>query len=62
MDAASSRPVKKKAIFWQSFFFVFVVLLAAYVLLQSPLFLIKNIEVRGNSLLTANEIARISGI
>lgn len=62
MDVASSRPVKKKAIFWQSFFFIFVVLLAAYVLLQSPLFLIKDIDVRGNSLLTANEVARISGI
>jgi len=62
MDVASSRPVKKKAIFWQSFFFVFVVLLAAYVLLQSPLFLIKNVDVRGNSLLTASEVARISGI
>lgn len=62
MGAASFRQRKKRAIFWQSFFFVIVILLAAYVLLQSPLFLIKKIDVRGNSLLTAGEISGISGI
>jgi len=62
MGAASSRRVKRRAIFRQSFFFVFIILLTAYVLLQSPLFLIKKIDVRGNSLLTAGEISGISGI
>ncbi len=62
MSAASSRRVKKRAIFWQSFFFVLIILLAAYVLLQSPLFLIKKVDVRGNSRLTAGEVVRVSGI
>lgn len=62
MSVAPSRRVKRRAIFWQSFFFVLIILLAVYVLLQSPLFLIKKIDVRGNSLLTSGELAGISGI
>lgn len=53
---------KKKFIFWQSFFFIFIVLLAVYILLQSPLFLISEVQVRGNSMLTAGEITRVSGV
>lgn len=62
MDGVLPGPAKQRSIYWQSFFFIFVVLLAAYVLFQSPFFLITNIEVRGNSMLTASEITEVSGI
>jgi len=51
-----------KHIFWQSFFFIFVVLLAAYVLLQSPIFTINDIYVLGNNSLSSDEIIKVSGI
>lgn len=53
---------KKKFIFWQSFFFIFVALMAGYVLLQSPIFSITKITVQGNNNMTAGEIVRVSGI
>ncbi len=53
---------KRKFIFWQSFFFIFIVLLAVYILFKSPVFNITNIIVRGNMSLTAAEIIRVSGI
>ncbi|WP_034631289.1 cell division protein FtsQ/DivIB [Desulfotruncus alcoholivorax] len=52
----------KKFIFWQSFFFIFIVLLAAYVLLQSPIFTISNIYVTGNNSLPAGDVIKVSGI
>lgn len=62
MGGAVYRTKKKKFIFWQSFFFIFIVLMAAYVLLQSPIFNISKIIVRGNSSLTAGELIKVSGI
>ncbi len=53
---------KKKFIFWQSFFFIFVMLLAGYVLLQSPFFIITKITVEGNNKVTAGEIVQMSGL
>ncbi|SFG28780.1 cell division protein FtsQ [Desulfotomaculum arcticum] len=53
---------KKRYIFWQSFFFIFIVLLAAYVLLQSPIFTISNIYVLGNNSLSAGDVIKVSGI
>ena len=52
----------KKYIFWQSFFFIFIVLLAAYVLLQSPIFTISNIYVLGNNSLSSEDVIKVSGI
>jgi len=53
---------KKKFIFWQSFFFIFIMLLASYVLLQSPIFTISKISVQGNNNLAAGEIVQVSGV
>ncbi len=53
---------KKKFIFWQSFFFIFIMFLAGYVLLQSSIFTITKIAVQGNNKLTAGEIVQVSGI
>ncbi|WP_347488326.1 FtsQ-type POTRA domain-containing protein [Desulfoscipio sp. XC116] len=53
---------KKKFILWQSFFLIFIVLLAAYILLQSPIFTISKIIVQGNNKVTAGEIVQVSGI
>jgi len=53
---------KKKFIFWQSIFFIFMILVAGYVLLQSPIFTISKISVQGNNKLNAGEIVQVSGI
>lgn len=53
---------KKKIIFWQSFFFIFIVFMVGYVLLQSPIFTIAKITVQGNNKITAGEIVQVSGI
>ncbi len=46
----------------QSLFFIFVFCLAAYVLLQSSLFRVREITVVGNKQLASNEIIRLTGI
>lgn len=53
---------KKKFIFRQSFFFIFIVLMAGYILLKSPFFVISKIDVQGNNNLNVEEIVKISGI
>lgn len=62
MKGTVYRVKKKRFIFWQSFFFIFLVLMAAYVLLQSPVFTINRISVSGNNTLAAREIIKVSGI
>ncbi len=53
---------KKKFIFWQSFFFIFIMFMASYVLLQSPIFTITKITVQGNNKLIREEVVQVSGI
>ena len=46
----------------QSVFFILLVVAAAYILLQSPIFEIRTITVQGNRQLTPEEIIKFSGI
>ncbi|AEF95173.1 Polypeptide-transport-associated domain protein FtsQ-type [Desulfotomaculum nigrificans CO-1-SRB] len=57
----ATTPLKKNH-FMQSVFFILLVVIAAYVLLQSPLFEVKSIIVSGNRQLKAEEIKKLSGI
>ncbi|MDA8211504.1 MAG: FtsQ-type POTRA domain-containing protein [Clostridia bacterium] len=47
---------------WQSLFFIVVLVAAGYVLLQSPLFSVKDVLVEGAQALKVDEIQRLSGI
>lgn len=47
---------------WQSVFFVFLVLLALYILLRSPIFEVRGVTVEGNHYLAAEKILSVSGI
>jgi cell division protein FtsQ len=62
MQGVARTGGKKRVILWQSLFFIFILLMAAYVLFKSPVFNIGKIIVQGNNLLTAGEIVRVSGI
>jgi len=46
----------------ESIFFILLVLIAGFVLLRSPLFEVRRIEVRGNQYLSGDEIVAVSGI
>lgn len=62
MQSVARTGGKKRVVLWQSFFFVLIVLMAAYVLFKTPVFNITGITVQGNKLLTAGEITRASGL
>jgi len=62
MRDGTHRSVIRKSRYWQSFFFIFILFIAVYILFQSPLFMIDNIVVRGNATLTAAEVTKVSGI
>ncbi|MCG8400474.1 MAG: FtsQ-type POTRA domain-containing protein [Firmicutes bacterium] len=62
MDGAGSGTRKGKTFYWQSFFFIFIVILAVYILFQSPVFLIGHIAVQGNTTLTSADLINVSGI
>ena len=62
MNGAGSGRRKRKLFYWQSFFFVFIVILAVYILFQSPVFLIGDIAVQGNTTLTSADLIKVSGI
>lgn len=47
---------------WEKIFFAFVLLLAAFVLLDSPLFEVKEVVVTGNRQLPAAKVIELSGI
>lgn len=47
---------------WESAFFVALVLIAAFILVRSSLFEVRQISVRGNDLLRAGKVVEVSGI
>lgn len=52
----------RRFILWESVFFIFLLFVAAYVLLQSPLFEVRRIKVEGNEVLSAQEVIAVSGV
>jgi cell division protein FtsQ len=53
---------RRKYNLWESIFFVLLVLFTGYVLLQSSLFEVREIVVRGNQSLSAEKVIAVSGI
>jgi len=47
---------------WESAFFTALVLVAAFILIRSSLFEVRQVTVRGNSVLSAREVVEASGI
>ena len=53
---------KRKYNLWESIFFVFMVLFTGYVLLQSSLFEVKHIIVKGNQHISTEKVVAVSGL
>lgn len=53
---------KRKHAFFQSLFFMVIIILALFFLLQSPLFNIKSLSVKGNELLSSEDVIKLAGI
>ena len=53
---------KRKYNLWESIFFVLLVLFTGYVLLQSSIFEVKEIVVKGNQHLPAEKVVAVSGL
>lgn len=53
---------RKKWNVLESLFFILLVLTSAFILLRSPLFEIRRVEVQGNNLLAAKQVREVAGI
>lgn len=52
----------KKGGFLKSLLFLALIIITIYILIQSPLFMVKRINTEGNKFLTSEEIIKLSGI
>lgn len=62
MPELARHKKKRRYNLWESIFFVFVALLALYILVRSPLFEVKKIVLEGNHFLGSEKIISVSGV